>query len=221
MSRLFLATSDHLDSGIASVTGYPLAMSLWFKDTTFGGGSSRQIFNMGQAGTGNNSVRISLNVTDNPIAQSTDGTGTASTASSATALPDGTSWHVISGNFLNDTSRDVYWDGAHKASSVGSRTLGVFDSMRISGNLAGTGFAGGLVAHVAYWNNVLNDEEHRLLSCYTPNRVRSDILIDYWDLLADTATFTSTGPAGTVMTPTGSKFSLDNPQFAPAFPYYA
>ena len=217
MSRLCNSNTDYLSSATTSVTTPPFTFFCWAKFISLG--AVQQLFNVGVV-TNNNHWGLSIDSASETNMLARDAT-TNSTATSTIAVTDTTNWWAIGGTSEADNDRVAYLQGGNSANNVVTRIPSAPSFMYIGTRPDVTATANAYMAHVAVWNVALTAEEMRLLTCYTPNLIRPASLVDYWDLIADGTTFTSTGTAATVMTPTGTKFSLDNPQFAPAWPYGA
>jgi hypothetical protein len=212
MSRVFSTAADHLDVTSCPITDVPLAGCAWVKDTGFGNAAGKQVFNAGQAATGNNSFRCTVSSTDLAIAQTTDNASVSSTATGA-ALSEGNRWYLLSWNFGSSTNREIYINGALSASNATARAITPpLSAMRISGSLAGSQPFVGLIAHVALWSNTLSATDHANLMLFTPDKVQRGLLVEYWPLTGGQSPEPSLVSADS-MTVTGTTVSQDNPLF--------
>lgn len=221
MSRKFTSASSHyLEINSAALTGVPLSMACWFKQTNVTATSALISLTDKDVADQWFALVAGGSFTGDPIGAEVRA---GSTFRALTTTPfTANTWHHAAAVFVGATSRFAYLDGGGAAEETSSATPTGLDRTSLGrlGDSTPSSFLDGLIAEAAIWNVALTAGEiAELAAGLKPWNIRPSALVAYWPI-GGTAS-----PEGDVigafpLTVTGAVASDENPPviYAPGRP---
>ena len=219
MALTFNGTSSKL-TGPAVAAAFPISMFAWVRPSASSLTSDQSVVGLGDFGGATEFAMLGFGtVAGDPMRGFSRNTAGSSTSFGATSMVVG-EWQPCLVVFRSTTSRSIYFANGARVDSTSTNAANpsLFDRFVIGCRpISDTMFAAMDIAHVAVWNQALQDDDWLMLKYgATPSSVRQGGLVDYWSL--DTQGATQTGTNSTVLTATDTTQAASAPTMWQSIP---